>query len=84
MNIYVRKRDFGFWTSKPVTVQVKYKGQLIACNHDGYFEDDLPQQRIGSDDTITEWTEKADVCDKCNAWKWAGEEEWRDEPGVRL
>lgn len=82
MKIHVNSRDYGFFTTKPVTVQVKYKGELIGCNHDGYFQDDHDFDIIRSDDTIRTVSNRYDVCDKCYAYRLVGEEEWQDEPGV--
>lgn len=76
MKVYVKLHDFGFWTSKPVTVQVKYKGELVSCNHDGCFEDTFDHDIIHSDDTITTVWTTYEVCDKCNAHRQLGEEEW--------
>lgn len=80
MKIAVRNRDFGFWSAKPVTVQVKYLGHLISCNHDGYEEEDYVGEALRPDDTIRRWFEKHEVCDKCYAWRVKGDEEWNDEP----
>lgn len=93
MKIYVKHHDFGFWTSKPVTVQVvdwhKDEGEgykdVLWCNHDGYFEDTFDHDIIHPDDTITTVWNTYEVCDKCNAHRLVGEEEWQDAPfeGVR-
>lgn len=84
MRIPVKSRDFGFWTSKPVTVyrvevDDDYR-EIVWCNHDGYFEDELAQERIASDGTVHEMSVKAEVCDKCYAWRPVGAEEWADAP----
>lgn len=80
MKILVKSKDYGFFTAKPVTVQVSYKGELIACNHDGYEEEDHVGESIRPDDTIRRWFEVHEVCDKCYAWRVKGDEEWNDEP----
>jgi len=80
MKVLVRSRDYGFFTSKPVTVQVRYKGELISCNHEGYYEDQHDYDIIRPDDTITTVWNTYEVCDKCNAYRQLGGEEWQDEP----
>lgn len=80
MKVYVKSRDYGFFTSKPITVQVRRGGELVHCNHDGYQEDDHDFDIIRSDDTIRTVTNKYDVCDKCYAYRLTGDEEWQDEP----
>lgn len=80
MKVLVRKRDHGFFSTHPVTVQVKYRDQLISCNHDGYEEEDYVGESIRPDDTVRRWYEAHEVCDKCYAWRVKGEEEWNDEP----
>ena len=82
MNINVRNRDYGFLSCKPVTVQVFYKGELIHCNHDGYFEDEHDFEIIRSDDSIRTVSNRYEVCDKCNAYRLVGDEEWQDEPSA--
>lgn len=87
MKILVKNRDYGFFTAKPVTVQVKYKGQLISCNHDGYEQEDYHGEYLASDDTVRHYYERHEVCDKCHAWRVVGDEEWTDgpaEPAVRF
>lgn len=79
MKIAVRNRDYGFFSAQPVSVQVYHKGYLISCNHDGYFEDEYDTDIIRSDDTIRTVWNTYEVCDKCNAYRQLGEEEWRDE-----
>lgn len=87
MKVLVRNRDYGFFSAHPVTVQVKYHGHLINCNHDGYEEEDYVGEMIGRDDSIRRWYEKHEVCDKCYAWRVKGEDDWNDgpaEPAVRF
>lgn len=79
MKIAIRDRQYGFFSTQPITVQKLEDGLVTSCNHDGYYEEDLPQERIASDGTVREWTIKAELCDKCYAWRQVGEEEWHDE-----
>lgn len=85
MNIFVKAHDFGFWTAQPITVYRTEKDSglyrdITWCNHDGYSEEDLVQERIASDDTVHEFVIKAELCNKCLAWRERGENEWHEAP----
>lgn len=84
MKVVVQSKDYGFWTSKPVTVyRVEVDddySEIVWCNHDGYYEEEYEGEHNRSDGSVTVWTERHEVCDKCNAWRTRGEDEWHDSP----
>lgn len=77
--IFVKTHDFGFWTQEPVTVQVKYNGELMSCDHAGATEEEIINEMYNP---VTEehkqWTTPILVCDKCGSTKRPDENWWED------
>lgn len=77
--IYVRSFDHGFWTEEPVTVQIKYKGELISCDHAGAVEEEsLSEMYNPVTEEHKQWTTNILVCDRCGAVN-KGDEVWENE-----
>ena len=80
MKIYVKIHDLGFWTAKPVTVQKFFDGELEYCDHAGAVEETehVEHPRVDEPDII--YDQELIICDKCPAWRLAGDNYWEETP----
>lgn len=72
MKILIKNRDYGFFTTKPISVTKTEDGLIVYCNHEGAIVD-VYEYPTGQ-------TETQELCDKCDAWRAVGESEWHDAP----
>jgi len=71
VKIQVNNRDYGFLSAKFITVYRTEDGMIVYCNHDG--------SEIEEVEDYYGYVEKREVCDKCEAWRAAQQEDWHDE-----
>lgn len=71
MKIIVNNKDYGFFTSKPITVYRLDDSGMVWCNHDGAETTDVADG---------EGTRQELVCDKCYAVFEPVHEEWHNAP----
>ena len=76
MKIMVNNRDYGFLSSKPITVyrvESTDDPTIAWCNHDG-ADIETVEDPFGHESLI-------EICDKCDATKYVrAEDEWQNAP----
>lgn len=81
MRIVVDNKDYGFFSEKPITVQVIDPNEgVVWCNHDGAEEETVSFDHYNPDGQDMTHTENITYCDKCEAFKREYEDEWEDAP----
>lgn len=82
--IFINNKDLGFLTQEEVTVQrfeiVDGERELVWCNHAGAIEESVENEMTNPNGHDITWWDKIVVCDKCEAYRFVGDNEWRDAP----
>jgi len=81
MRIVISNKDFGDFTSHPITVQrIDSQEGVIYCNHDGADYEDNVVHHAYNDGSDSEYVERILACDKCEAFKREHDNQWEDAP----
>lgn len=83
--IYVKNKDFGFWTQEPISVKrmetINDEGEqeVVYCNHAGAEEREEQHETYRQDQEDIVYKSRMLVCE-CGAYKLEGDNYWQDAP----